>query len=295
LLPAGWRSAPRNAAFALHHLNETQHVSFQVMPGHIEQRRYTLTAEAQTATHTTREGFRTVTYPGLIPTNLYTPATNTVSMVEVKVASGLKVGYLAGTGDQVQRSLEDLGVHVTTLTIEDVRRGWLGGYDVVVLGVQAYAAHPELVTANGKLLAYAKAGGVLIVQYNRGSFDYGPYPLSLGIGEKVVEETAPVKLLVPHSPLLSWPNRISEKDFDGWVEERGHSFMASWDQRYEALLETHDAGQNPQRGGLLVTRTGKGMYVYVALALYRQLPQGVPGAYRLLANLLSVGKAPGGR
>jgi hypothetical protein len=254
-----------------------------------------MTAVAQTATGITREGFRTVGYPGLIPTNLYSPATYTVSMVDVKVAPGLKVGYLPGTGDQVQRSLEDLGLHVTTLTIEDVIQGRLGGYDVVVLGVQAYSAHPELARANGKLLAYAKAGGVLIVQYNRGQFDYGPYPLSLGIAEKVVEETAPVKLLMPHSPLLSWPNRITEKDFDGWVEERGHGFMASWDQHYEALLETHDSGQKPQKGGLLVTRTGKGVYVYVALALYRQLPQGVPGAYRLLANLLSVGKAPGTR
>jgi hypothetical protein len=263
-----------------------------VTPDNIEPRRYTLTAVAQTRTFTTREGFRTVGYAGLIPTNLYTPATYTASMLHVKVAPGLNVGYLAGTGDSVQRCLEDLGVHVTTLTIEDVMQGRLRGYDVVVLGVQAYSAHPELVKANQKLLAYANAGGVLIVQYHRGYFDYGPYPLSLGVAEKVVEETAPVKLLMPHSALLSWPNRITEKDFDGWEEERGHGFMASWDQHYEPLLETHDPGQKPQKGGLLVTRTGKGVYIYVALALYRQLPQGVPGAYRLLANLLSVAKAP---
>ena len=193
----------------------------------------------------------------------------------------------------MQTSLEDLGVQLTTLTIEEVVRGRLGGYDAVVLGVQAYLAHPELARANKQLLAYAKSGGVLIVQYNRGPFDSGPYPFSLGIAEKVVDETAPVKLLMPHSPLLTWPNRIIEKDFDGWVEERGHSFMATWDQHYQALLETHDPGQKPQKGGLLVTRTGKGVYVYVALALYRQLPQGVPGAYRVLANLLSVRKPPG--
>jgi hypothetical protein len=109
----------------------------------------------------------------------------------------------------------------------------------------------------------------------------------------VVDETAPVKLLIPESAALNWPNRISERDFDGWVEERGHSFMESWDPKYQALLETHDPGQDPQMGGLLVAKTGKGQYVYVAYALYRELPEGVPGAYRLFANLLSLGKSSG--
>ncbi|MBV8828351.1 MAG: PIG-L family deacetylase [Acidobacteriaceae bacterium] len=291
LLPAGWRSQPLNAAFVLHHPNEKQQLSFRVMPANMEHGKYTLTAVAQTPTFTTHEGFRRVGYPGLIPTDLYSPATYTASLLDVKVAPGLKVAYLPGTGDEVQRALEDLGVHVTTLTVQDVMQGKLDGYDVVVLGVQAYSAHTELAAANRNLLAYARAGGVLIAQYERGHFDYGPYPLSLGVAEKVVEETAPVRLLMPHSPLLNWPNRITETDFDGWEEERGHGFMASWDQRYQALLETHDLGQKPQKGALLLARTGKGTYVYVALALYRELPRGVPGAYRLLANLLSVGKA----
>lgn len=140
-----------------------------------------------------------MSYPGLIPTNLYSPATCTVSILNVKVAPDLKVGYVAGSGDQVERSLGNLGIHVTALTIEDVIRSRLGGYDAVVLGVQAYSVHPELARANQKLLAYAKAGGVLIVQYDREHFDYGPYPLSLGIAERVVDETAPVKLLLPQS------------------------------------------------------------------------------------------------
>ncbi len=105
-----------------------------------------------------------------------------------------------------------------------------------------------------------------------------------------MNEDAPVKLLMPESPVLSWPNRITERDFDGWVEERGHAFLGSWDSQYAAPLETHDPGQDPQKGGLLVAKTGKGAYVYVALALYRELPEGVPGAYRLFANLLSLGK-----
>jgi hypothetical protein len=177
----------------------------------------------------------------------------------------------------------------------DVVGGRLAGFDVVVLGVRAYAAHPGLAAANGQLLEYAKNGGVVIVQYNRGTFDYGPYPTSLGAEEKVVDETAAVRMLMPESPVLNWPNKITERDFDGWVEERGHGFMESWDAQYEAPLETHDPGQDPQKGGLLVAKTGKGAYVYVAYALYRELPEGVPGAYRLFANLLSLGKNSGAK
>lgn len=160
-----------------------------------------------------------------------------------------------------------------------------------MLGVRAFQTHSGLAAANGKLLEYAKNGGVVIVQYNLGEFSYGPYPLKLGSAEKVVDETAPVDLLKPENPLLSWPNKISSRDFDGWVEERGHGFMETWDPRYEALLDTHDPDQDPQKGGLLIAKTGQGEYVYVALALYRELPEGVPGAYRLFANLLSLGKA----
>jgi hypothetical protein len=261
-----------------------------VTPGRMTETAYTMTAVASFAGREYREGYKTVGYAGLLPGNLYRPATYTARGVDVKVAPGLKVGYLPGTGDEVQASLENLGVHATTLTMSDVTGGRLAGYDVVVLGVRAYAAHPGLAAANWRLLEYAKNGGVLIVQYNRGQFDYGPYPYSLGSEEKVVNETDPVKLLMSESPVLSWPNRITEQDFDGWVEERGHSFLESWDPRYQALLETHDPGQDPQKGGLLVAKTGKGVYVYVAYALYRELPEGVPGAYRLFANLLSLGK-----
>jgi hypothetical protein len=136
---------------------------------------------------------------------------------------------------------------------------------------------------------------VLIVQYNTREYDhnYGPYPISLtGDPEKVVDESGPVHILLPQNPLLSWPNRISSADFQGWVEERGHSFMHSWDPHYQALTEANDPGQDEQKGGLLYARYGKGAYVYLAYALYRQLPEGVPGAYRIFANLLSLPKAP---
>ncbi|WP_433973318.1 PIG-L family deacetylase [Tunturiibacter lichenicola] len=290
-LPKGWTASPEQAEFSLVKDGDSVAVPFVVTPGKMAETAYTMTAVATYAGKEYREGYKTVGYAGLLPTNLYRPATYQARGADVKIAPGLKVGYLPGTGDEVQESLENLGVHATTLTMGDVTAGKLAGYDVVVLGVRAYAAHPGLAAANGQLLNYAKNGGVLIVQYNSGSFDYGPYPSSLGSNERVVDETAPVKLLMPESPLLSWPNKITQKDFDGWVEERGHGFMGSWDSQYQALLETHDPGQDPQKGGLLVAKTGKGVYVYAAFALYRELPEGVPGAYRLFANLLSLGKA----
>ena len=150
---------------------------------------------------------------------------------------------------------------------------------MIVLGIRAYAARPELATSNSRLLEYVKQGGVLIVQYNSREYDhnYGPYPISLTHDpEKVVDEDNAVEILEPGNPVFSWPNRITAADFKGWVEERGHSFMHSWDPHYQALTETHDAGQDAQKGGLLYARYGKGAYVYVAYALYRQLPEGVP-------------------
>lgn len=133
------------------------------------------------------------------------------------------------------------------------------------------------------------------MQYNLQDFDhdYGPYPFVLGQNpQKVVDETSPVTLLDPRSPAFTWPNQVSATDFKGWVEERGHGFLKSWDSRYQPLVETHDPDQDPQKGGLLLARYGKGFYVYDAFALYRQLPSGVPGSYRLLANLISLGKNP---
>ena len=164
-----------------------------------------------------------------------------------------------------------------------------------MLGVRAYAVRPDLRAANSRLLNYVKNGGVLIVQYNLQNFDrdYGPYPFTLGSNpEKVVDEASEVKFIDSNSPAFACPNRITAADFGGWEEERGHGFMEKWDAHYQPLVETHDPDQGPQKGGLLLAHYGKGIYIYDAFALYRQLPSGVPGAYRILANLVSAGKNP---
>jgi LmbE family N-acetylglucosaminyl deacetylase len=242
------------------------------------------------------EGFRPVGYAGLVYTNQFTaPATYQATAVDLQIPAHLAVGYVKGTGDEVSQCLAPLlGGHVVDIPIPDLTAENLKRFDAVILGVRAYEAHPELAAANSALNAYAAAGGIVIAQYNTGRLpaNTGPYPLSPGDSEKVVEEDAPVQILAPENPLFTWPNHITSADFDHWIEERGHGFMGTWDSHYTALLETHDAGQQPQRGGLLVAHTGRGAWIYLGLALYRQLPEGIPGPYRLLANLISAAKNP---
>ena len=161
--------------------------------------------------------------------------------------------------------------------------------------MRTYAAREDLRTYNSRILEYVKNGGVVIVQYNTPEFDhnFGPYPYSMTSNpEEVTDEASKVEILAPSNPLFNWPNKITEKDFTGWVEERGSKWMKSWDPQYQALIETHDEGQEPQKGGLLYAKYGKGIYIYNGLAFYRQLPEGVPGAYRIFANMISLPKNP---
>ncbi|MGH9653259.1 MAG: PIG-L family deacetylase [Bryobacteraceae bacterium] len=295
-LPQAWQSAPGKYPFSFSHDGDTQTIAFTVTPHNIAQQHYPIKATAEYSGKTYTQGYRLAGYPGLRPYPYYRPASYEAVGVNVKTAPGLRVGYFPGTGDDLPRALQDLGVSPTILSAGDLASGDLSGYDAIVLGVRAYAVRPELPAVNSRLLQYVHNGGVLIVQYNLQNFNrnYGPYPFTLGSNpQKVVEETAAVKILQPENPVFAWPNKINTADFQGWQEERGHGFLEKWDPRYQALLETHDPGQAPQRGGLLLAHYGRGFYVYDAYALYRQLPAGVPGAYRILANLISMGKNPG--
>ncbi len=261
---------------------------------------------------TITEGFRPVGYPGLVYTNLYTPATDRIVPADLKLPTHRRVGYLAGTGDAVADNLRSVGFDVSNLTVSDLTPERLARFDTVILGVRTYNAHPDLHGAPTQaLLDFARHGGDVIVQYQTPEFTAAdaPFPLSLGSNEKVVDETAPVRLLTPSSldashltpaqqpwqALLS-PNHLTEADFNNWIEERGHGFVETWDPHYTALTETHDPGapaehiapQLPQLGGLLTTALGRGHWTYCAFALYRQLPEAVPGAFRLFTNLLAL-------
>jgi LmbE family N-acetylglucosaminyl deacetylase len=298
-LPQGWKSEPAVAPFSMARDGEDQTITFKVIPGAVKPEEYKITAFAEYNGKRYEEGYNLVGYAGVRPYPYYRPAVYQAVGVDVKCAPGLKIGYLPGTGDEVPEGIRSLGPNVRILAASDITTGDLAGYDAILLGPRAYSLRQELKSANNRLLEYVKAGGVLIVQYNLQGFDrdYGPYPFSLGGNpQKVVDEASKVTILNPASPVFNWPNKITEADFKGWVEERGHGFMATWDDHYEALLETHDPAedqQDPQKGGLLLARYGKGAYIYDAYALYRQLPSGVPGAYRIVANLISLSKNPG--
>jgi LmbE family N-acetylglucosaminyl deacetylase len=292
-VPEGWKASQED--FSTTKDGDDQTLDFQVTPGYLEEKPYTITAVATCDGHEYKEGYQTVGYAGLRPYNLYRPSTYRTTGVDVKVAPGLNVGYIVGAGDEVPQALENLGIKVHFLTSEDLASGNLSKFDVILLGVRAYATREDLKTYNGRLLDYVKNGGVVIVQYNTQEYDhnYGPYPYKMGqFPEEVTDEASKVDILAPTNPVFTWPNKITEKDFEHWVEERGSKFLESWDASYVPLIETHDPDQAPQKGGLLYANYGKGAYIYNAYAFYRQLPEGVPGAYRLIANMISLAKNP---
>ncbi len=294
--PQGWSVSPPEVTFRFTHEGEIQTFAFSLRPSRVEAGKvYRVQAVAQYNGKEYTEGYQVIAYRELEPRHLYRPAEIELRGVDVTVAPGLRVGYVMGVGDEVPKALEQLGVTVRLLGPSDLATGDLEAFDVIVIGIRAYAVREDLKAYNRRLLDYVERGGVLIVQYQTQEFDeapFGPYPYTLGArAEEVSEEDAPVRILAPTHPAFTWPNRITPADFEGWVEERGSKFMTTWDERYTPLLESHDRGQEPQRGGMLLARYGRGIYIYTAYAFYRQLPAGVAGAYRLFANMISLRRA----
>jgi LmbE family N-acetylglucosaminyl deacetylase len=292
-LPEGW-AAPREE-FSTSKDGDDQSLDFHVTPASLKEKAYDITAVARYDGHDYKEGYHTIGYSGLRPYNLYRPSTYHTAGVDVKVAPRLEIGYIVGAGDDVPQSLENLGVKVHFLTSEDLASANLSKFDAIIMGVRAYAVREDLIIHNDRILDYVKNGGVVIVQYNTPEYDhnYGPYPYKMGSNpEEVTDENSQVEILAPSNPVFTWPNKITSKDFDSWVEERGSKFLVSWDSQYLPMLETHDPGQAPQKGGLVYAQYGKGIYIYNAYAFYRQMPDGVPGAYRIFANMVSLGKNP---
>jgi len=260
---------------------------------------FTLRAGARTAAGDLRHSVQFIHYPHIPPKVLVWPAVSRIRMVDVQVVPHLRVGYIMGTGDEVPAALAQLGVSVTLLDDVALQSGDLSAFDTVLVGIRAYEVRPALRANNRRLLEWVRHGGTLIVQYNQDLFGRGtfaPYPLSISRPhDRVTVEDAPVTFLQPAHPLFHFPNEIGPADFEGWVQERGLYFLHTWDDRYTPLLECHDPGEAPQRGGLVVAEVGRGKYVYTGLAWFRQLPAGVPGAYRFLANLISLGHTAEGR
>lgn len=252
-------------------------------------------ARFRTEGATFERAVRLIEYEHLQPRALIEPARAGVRVLDVRVPEDLVVGYVAGSGDAVPDALAALGVDVDTITDRQLREADLDRYHSIVTGVRAYEVRPALasLTVRDRLERYVRRGGALLVQYNRYEFDrenHALLPLTLDRpADRVTDETAAVRVLEPEHPILTTPNRIGPDDWAGWVQDRGLYHAESWDDRYAPLLEMADPGEEPQRGALLAARMGSGWYVYTGLALFRQLPAGVPGAYRLLANLVALG------
>ncbi len=196
-----------------------------------------------------------------------------------------------GVGDEMPAAIEQLGAQVALLDREALATGDLSRYTTIVTGTRAYAVRDDLREHNRRLLDWVRDGGTMVVLYNTPELvpdRHAPYPGTLpGDAEEVSEQTAPVEILAPADALMTRPNRIGPPDFDGWIEQRGSKFFTTWDARYTPLASSHDTDQPPQRGGWLTTPYGKGRWTYMAYALHRQVPYGVPGAYRILANLIT--------
>jgi LmbE family N-acetylglucosaminyl deacetylase len=296
-LPAGWTSAPAETPFSFTHEGEAQNFTFNVaIPRVSAGSDYKIQAVAEYNGKEYAEGYQVIAHRDLEPRHLYRTASMDLRGIEVALPAGLKVGYVMGVGDEAPQALEQIGASVTMLEANELANGDLDGFDAIIVGIRATTVRDDLKIYCRRLLDYAERGGNLIYQYQTQEFDgapYGPYPYKLTPrAEEVSEEDSKVTILDPSNPIFNWPNKITPADFDGWVEERGSKWMADWDQRYTALLECNDREQKPQRGGMLFANYGRGTFIYAAYAFYRQLPAGVPGGYRIFANIISLRKRP---
>lgn len=295
ILPAGWSADADELGVGFTAAGEERVLEMSVTPAAgAAPGLYTVRVPfVSTSGDTLAEGYRLVDYPHTVPRALYAAAAAEVQALDVRVPPDLRVGFIAGPGDEVQEALRQLGVSVEPLDARALASGDLSRYDVIVTGTRAYETRPDLVAHNQRLLDYTAAGGTFIVQYSQYEFTrpgMAPYAISMSRPhDRVTDEAAPVRLLDPGHPLFNHPNRITDADFGGWVQERGLYFLSEWDDALVPLLEMADPGSEPLRGGLLIAQYGEGTYVYTGLAFFRQLPAGVPGAYRLFANLLALG------
>lgn len=291
-----WHIEPAEKRLEFRERGEPESVNFSVDPGNRIEGREKIQASLKCGHLTYQDGYTVVTREDLGTFYYYQPALQRVSIVDVRVPKDLKVGYIMGAGDEIPTVLQQIGMDVTLIPAEKLAAEDLSRYQTIVLGIRAYDTQKDVIANNKRLLDFVQAGGRLVVQYNTVGYSaaaedfnsgkFTPYPATLSRARVSVEE-APVKILDPANPIFHSPNAITQKDFEGWVQERGLYFMLQWDPKFTPLLESHDPGESEQKGGLLVAHYGKGTYIYTGYAFFRQLPAGVPGAVRLFVNLLS--------
>jgi LmbE family N-acetylglucosaminyl deacetylase len=288
-VPSGWRvSAPQS--FKLGTNSASTHLAFQITAPAAPTGGVVAARAIVNGVEWTTDTF-TVEYPHLPPQLLQPKAERKIVSVDV-TTRGQSIGYIAGAGDDIPEALTQLGYNVTALTEPDLTLEHLNACDAIIVGVRAFNTRKDLAANMPALLAYVENGGTVVCQYNRTNLlttELAPYPLKLS-DLRTTDENAPVTFLAPDHPVLNSPNKITPADFTGWVQERGTYYPSEWDPHFVPILAMNDPGESPLKGALLVAPYGKGWYIYSGVAFFRQLPAGVPGAYRLFANLVSLGK-----
>ncbi len=292
-LPPGWKSTPSSQSFSIAKKGNEAIVSFSLKPP-AEASQTEINAVLEIDGQTYDRGLNTINYQHIPFTTLFPKATAKVIKVDLKTTAK-KIGYVMGAGDEVPLALQNMGYNVTQLDQNNILSE-LPNLNVVIIGVRAYNTKDWLPLINAQLLDFVSNGGTVITQYQTASFfgpadkfEIGPYPLKIG-RNRVTDENSEVRFTNPADKLLNYPNKITKQDFDGWIQERGLYFADSWSDKYQTVFSMKDDGETDLEGSLLYTSYGKGNYIFTGLSFFRQLPVGVPGAYRLLANLIAAGQ-----
>lgn len=288
--PMEWKYTNSSATFEMKRTGEKTAITFDVtIPAKTKPGSYQIYGQAMMGETLANMTMKTIAYPHIQTHRYYRRATVDAKVVDLKT-SPVKIGYIAGSGDRVQDAIRRMGFSVETISEGELASGNLSKYDTIIVGIRAYQVRPDVVANNQRLLDYARNGGTLIVQYQLPS--YAPLaPFATQMGPRVVDENAAVNIVEPKHSVFNFPNKITAADFDEWVQERTLYNFTNSGSEYTGLLESHDAGEAENKGGLVFAKLGKGNYVYCSYSMFRQLPAGVPGAYRLFANLVSLPKA----
>ncbi len=288
--PQNWKITPAKVPFSLANKHDEKTIMFEITPP-ADADEATLTAIAEINGQNYSKSLVEISHPHIDELVLFPESSVKVVNLDIQ-RIGERIGYIMGSGDEIPEALTQLGYSIEVLSNGMLENGSLAEYDAIITGVRAWNTEERLKYIQPKLMQYVQNGGTLLVQYNvnRGlqTEVIGPYPFTIS-RDRVSDETAAITLLDPNHPLLNDPNKITQKDFENWVQERGLYFCSEWDDRYQAVLSSHDPGEPERNGGLLYTRYGKGVFIYTGYSWFRQLPAGVPGAYRLFVNLLSAG------
>ncbi|MFV0387441.1 MAG: NEW3 domain-containing protein [Pyrinomonadaceae bacterium] len=294
-LPKGWKSKPDSGNFSLPNSGNSTAVTFDVtIPRTAKIGDYPIRAYAEVDGKQFDQEMKVIEYPHIQTHCVYKNAVLNAEVINLKVAP-VKVGYIMGSGDKVPDALKRLGVSVTILDKRELSVGDLNRFDTIVVGVRASQVRPDFVANNGRLIDFMKNGGTLIVQYQRNDYverGLAPYPVEMNGNARTVDENAKVTILDPKATIFNYPNHITDADFNNWVQERHLYSMTGWGKEYKPLLESHDEGEGEIKGGMLEANVGKGKYIFTSYSWFRQLPKGVPGAYRIFANMISQPKAP---